>query len=332
MSLDRNLNCIDVSIIVVAWNIKNFVYDCLRSIYEVTNGIRFEIIYVDNASKDGSVEMVKNEFPEVIIIENDENKGFSKANNQAIEISQGRYVLLLNSDTIVLENAIANTVIFADAQMDTAVVGCKVLNPDRTLQYSCFMYPSILNLILSATYLYKIFPLSPFFGRESMTWWDFNNVREVESVRGCFLLVRRKAIEQVGMMDERYYFYGEDMDWCYRFKKAGWKVMFTPVGKIIHYGGQNSKLMARKFRWQLEGSKLIFMRLHRSKLLFPLVCSLSALFFILRIPYWLGLFICCDEQRKLAIEKAGCYSRAAFYCLVSWKKLLMNRNAIEGRI
>lgn len=332
MSLNSNSNRIDVSIIVVAWNIKKFVYDCFRSIYEVTKGIRFEIIYVDNASQDGSVEMVKNEFPEVKIIENDENKGFSKANNQAIEIAQGRYVLLLNSDTIVLENAIAKAVAFSDAQLDAAVVGCKVLNPDRTLQYSCFMYPSILNQFLAATYLYKIFPRSRFFGREMMTWWDFNDVREVESVKGCFFLVRRTAIEQVGLMDERYFFYGEDMDWCFRFKKAGWKVMFTPTGQIIHYGGKNSSLMVRKFRWQLEGSKLIFMRLHRSQLAFPLACSLSALFFILRIPYWLALFMIRDKQRKLAIEQGGCYSRAAFYCLVSWKKLLMNRDAIEGRI
>jgi GT2 family glycosyltransferase len=322
----------DVSIIVVAWNIKNFVHDCLKSVYEVTKGILFEVIYVDNASKDGSVDMVKNKFPEVKIIENDKNHGFSKANNQAIKIAQGRYVLLLNADTVVLDDAIAQTVAFADAHMDTAVVGCKILNPDRTLQHSCMMEMSILNQFLAATYLYKIFPHKRFFSRETMTWWDFNEVREVGAVKGCYFLVRRTAIEQVGLMDERYFFYGEEMDWCYRFKKAGWKIMFTPIGEIIHYGGQSSKIMARKFRWQLEGSKLLFMRLHKNPLVFPLVCSLSALFFILRIPYWLSVYIFYNDQRKRAMERVGCYSIGAFYCLVSWKRLLINRDAVEGKI
>lgn len=330
MSLNGNSNRIDVSIIVVAWNIKKFVYDCLSSVYEVTKEVSFEVIYVDNASQDGSVEMVRNEFPEVKIIENVENKGFSKANNQAIEIARGRYILLLNSDTIVLDDAIAKTVEFADEHPDTAVVGCKVLNPDNTLQNTCFMYPSNLNLFLAATYLYKIFPRSRFFGREFMTWWSFNDVREVEGVCGCFSLVRRSAIDQVGLMNERFFFYGEDIDWCYRFKKAGWKVMFTPSGKIIHYGGQNSKLMAQTFRCQLQGSKLFFMRLHRSRFTFPLACFLSALFFIFRIPYWLAVYVFFDDKRKLAIEQGGCYSRAAFYCLVSWKRLLMNRDAVEA--
>ena len=332
MRSNKNSNRIDVSIIVVAWNVKKLVYDCLKSVYDQTEGIRFEVIYVDNGSEDGSVEMVKNEFPDVRIIENNDNKGFIKANNQAIEIAQGRYVLLLNSDTIVLENAIGKTVTFADTHPDAAVVGCKVLNPDRTLQNSCFMCPSILNLFLAATYLYKVFPRSRFFGRERMTWWDFNDVREVEAVSGCFSLVRRTALEQVGSMSEIYFFYGDDIDWCYRFKKAGWKVMFTPTAQIIHYGGQNTKQMARKFRWQLQGSKLIFMRLHKGRLTFPLACFLSALFFILRIPYWLVIYICYDDQRKLAIEKGGCYSRAAFYCMVSWKRLLMNRDAVEGKL
>ena len=170
---------IDVSIIVVAWNVRDLLHKCLESVYEQTEDIEFEIVYVDNASTDGSVEMVRNQFPTVRIIKNDENKGFIVANNQGIEISEGRYVLLLNSDTVILKNAIAKTMKFADEHPDAAVVGCRVLNPDRTLQRTCAMYHSVLNMLLSATYLYKIFPKSKFFGREEMTWWEFNDVREV---------------------------------------------------------------------------------------------------------------------------------------------------------
>ena len=314
----------DVSIIIVAWNVRELLYNCIKSVYEQTEGISFEVIYVDNASEDGSIEMVRKEFPEVRIIENEENRGFITANNQAIEIAEGRYVLLLNSDTIVLDNAVAKTVAFADQHTDAAVVGCKVLNSDKSLQRACFMYPSILNMFLSATYLYKIFPRSRFFGRERMTWWDFNDVREVETICGCYSLVRRRAIDQVGVMDPKYFVYGDDPDWCYRFKKTGWKILFTPEPEIIHLGGQTTKQKTREFRWQLHGSILIFFKLHRSKPEFVLARFLTALFFLLRVPFWLCSGLVQRKDRRRAICTARTYIIGAWYCLVSWKKLLMN--------
>jgi hypothetical protein len=321
----------DVSIIVVAWNVRKLLYDCLKSVYDQTEGVDFEVIYVDNASKDGSVDMVKSKFPQVKIIENSQNEGFIKANNQAIKTAEGRYVLLLNSDTIVLDNAIEKLVKFADAHPRAGVVGCKVLNPDKTLQRNCFMYPSVLNMFLSATYLYKIFPKSRFFGRERMTWWDFDSAREVETICGSCSLVQKKAIEQVGLMDEAYFVYGDDPDWCYRFNKNGWKIMFTPGAQIIHYGGQTTKQMARKFRWQLEGSKLIFMRLHKSHWEFQLARFFSALFFLLRTPYWLAVGIFHKGKRTESLGTAGTYLIGGLYCLGNWKKLLMNREALKGK-
>lgn len=322
---------IDVSIIIVAWNVRQLLCDCLKSVYDQTRDIDFEVIYVDNASEDGSVEMVSKEFPKVKIIENENNEGFIKANNQGIDIAQGRYILLLNSDIVVLDNAIAKTVKFADSHPEAAVFGCKVLNPDHSLQRTCFMYPSILNMFLKATYLYKIFPKSKFFGREHMTWWDFGEVREVETICGCFSLVRKKAIEQVGLMDERYFVYGDDPDWCYRFIEHGWKIMFTPEAQIIHYGGQTTSQKARAFRLQLEGSKLIFMKLHRNKLAFPLARFLIALFFLLRVPYWVAMAILNKNERKRSIQTAITYLIGGFYCLAYWKKLLMNKEVIARR-
>jgi hypothetical protein len=323
---------IDVSIIIVAWNVRKLLYDCLKSVYDQTEGIDFEVIYVDNASEDGSVDMVKREFPEVRIIENERNEGFIKANNQAIGIAEGRYVLLLNSDTVVLDNAITKTVKFADEHPQAAVVGCRVLNPDHTLQRTCFMYPSILNLFLAATYLDRVFPKSKFFGREYMTWWDFNDIREVQTVAGCYSLIRMEAIRQVGLMDELYFVYGDDPDWCYRFRKSGWKIMFTPDAQIIHYGGQNTKRVARVFRWQLEGSKLIFMKLHRNRSEFPFARLLSASFFLLRAPYWLTRAVFRKDERQKSLETAMTYLIGCFYCLADWKKLLMNRGFVANRI
>jgi GT2 family glycosyltransferase len=322
---------LDVSVIIVAWNVRQLLHDCLKSVYDQTEGIDFEVIYVDNASEDGSVEMVVKDFPQVKMIENRENKGFIKANNQGIEISKGRYVLLLNSDTIVLDNAIAKLVQFADAHTEAAVVGCKVLNPDMTLQRNCFMYPSILNMFLSTTYLYKIFPKSKFFGREHMTWWDFNDVREVETVCGSCSLVRKEAIKQVGLMNETYFVYGDDPDWCYRFNKVGWKIIFTPDARIIHYGGQTTKQMARAFRLQLHGSQLIFMKLYRSKLAFPFACLLAAMFFFLRVPYWLAKAVLNRNERKTSMQTVGTYLIGGFHCVGNWKNLLMKKEAIKTR-
>ena len=317
---------VDVSVIIVAWNVRQLLHDCLKSVYEKMRDIDFEVIYVDNASEDGSVDMVKEQFAEVRIIENDKNEGFIKANNQGIELAKGRYVLLLNSDTILLDNAIAKTVRFADANPDAAVFGCKVLNPDRTIQRTCFMYPSVLNMFLAATYLYKIFPKSRFFGREHMTWWGFDEARQVETICGCFSLVRKEAIDQVGLMDERYFVYGDDPDWCYRFKKAGWKVMFTPDGRIIHYGGQTVKQMRREFKLQLYGSELIFMKLHRNRLSFFIARFLIALFLFVRVPYWLVTGMLGKRQGRRSIATAKTYLIGAIYCIVGWENLLMNKN------
>ncbi len=180
-------------------------------------------------------------------------------------------------------------------------------------------------------FVYKVFPKSRFFGREHMTWWDFDDAREVDTVCGCFSLVRKEAINQVGLMDDRYFVYGDDPDWCYRFKKAGWKVMFTPDGRIIHYGGQTTGQMRREFKLQLYGSELIFMKLHRSKAAFPFACIMVALFFFLRIPYWLAVGLLRKKEGKRAIEHAATYLIGSCYCLTNWKRLLMNKEEFESR-
>lgn len=297
---------LDLSIIIVNWNTQDILRDCLRSIYEQCGEIDLEVIVIDNASTDGSVEMVKKDFPQVTLIENSKNRGFAAANNQGIDISKGRYVLLLNSDTVVLDNAIAKTAAFADSHPKAAIVGCRVLNPDQTLQPTCFMFPSILNMLLSSTYLYKLFPKSKFFGRERMTWWDRNDIREVDVVTGCFMLVRQEAIEQVGTMDEQFFMYGEETDWCYRFKQAGWKVMFTPACEIIHLGGQSSRQQRSKMMLQLRGSILLFIKKHNSFLTYALACLLVALFFFLRVPYWLlrALFSRNSKGDDIVIARA----------------------------
>ncbi len=277
---------LDVSVIIVSWNTIGILRDCLKSVYEQTADIDFETIVIDNSSADNSAAMVKAEFPQVILIENHDNRGFASANNQGMKIAKGRYMLLLNSDTVVLDGAIQKTIAFAEQHPAAAVVGCRVLNPDRTLQPSCFMFPSLLNLFLATSYLYKIFPKSRFFGRERMTWWNREEIRQVDVVTGCFMLVRRAAIEKVGMMNEEYFMYAEETDWCWRFKKAGWHNLFYPDAQIIHLGGQSSKQIRGKSLIQLRLGILQFFHKNKSYPYYVSAGILISLFFLFRIPLW----------------------------------------------
>ena len=306
----------DVSVIIVNWNTKELLRDCLSSVYEHAGDIDYEIIVIDNASIDGSAEMVKNNFQQVILMENSDNRGFATANNQGMAVAKGRYMLLLNSDTVVLDNAIANIVNFADENPQIAVTGCRVLNPDRTLQRTCFMFPSVLNMLLSSTYLYKLFPKNRFFGREQMTWWNRNDVRQVDVVTGCFMLVRREAIDQVGMMDEQFFMYGEETDWCYRFREKGWKVMFAPVGQIIHFGGQSTAQKPVAMIVQLRLSILKFMKKHYCRSTCLIARFLVALFFAIRLPVWLAKALIRPAARNEAAIKMKAYSTGVVSALL----------------
>lgn len=297
----------DVSIVIVNWNTLGLLRDCLKSVYEQAGTVDYEVIVIDNASTDGSVQMVKNEFKRVVLIENTENRGFAAANNQGMAVAKGRYVLLLNSDTVILDNAIAKVVSFADAHPRAAVTGCRVLNPDGTLQPTCFMFPSVLNMLLSSTYLYKLFPNSRFFGRERMTWWDRSDVRQVDVVTGCFMLVRREAIDQVGMMDERFFIYAEETDWCYRFRTKGLEVTFTPAAQIIHLGGQSTAKRPVAMIVQLRLSILKFIRKHHGQLALLIARILTAFFFAVRLPVWFAR-VFYPRYRREATIKMQAYS------------------------
>jgi GT2 family glycosyltransferase len=311
----------DVSVIIVNWNTREILRDCLKSIYEQTRDLTFEVIVIDNASEDGSPQMVKDEFKEAILIENSTNRGFAAANNQGMAMAKGRYVLLLNSDTVVLDNAIAKTVVFADAHPEGAVIGCRLLNPDKTLQESCFMFPSLLNLLLSATYMYKLFPRSRFFGRENMTWWARDDERQVDVVTGCFMLVRREAVEQIGVMDEQFFMYGEETDWCYRFKKAGWKCLFCPSGSIIHIHGASSRARRHAMMLQCRASILFFFKKHRGELTYRLACLAIALDALLRIPYWFLRWIVSGKLHGEERAYMRTHVSAMYRSLLGWRAL-----------
>ena len=274
----------DVSVIIVNWNTSELLLGCLRSIFDQKLAITFEVIVIDNASSDDSIVKVKSMYPKVTIIENNENKGFAAANNQGMKIAKGRYILCLNPDTIVLDRAMQSVVEYADVHTEAAVIGCQVLLNSVEIQKTCFTYPSIKFLIIGMFKLNKIFPQSRFFGGEYYEWWDRRTPKQVDVVSGMFMLVRKAAIDQVGMMDESYFIYAEETDWCYRFNKAGWKCLFTPDAQIIHlHGGSNStSQVSVKMYVQMQKSILIFIRKHFGGLSWLLSKIVLILFMIIR--------------------------------------------------
>lgn len=230
---------IDLSVCIVTHNAKSLLLACLESVYSAAGQINLEVILVDNASTDGSVEAVSTQFSDVQILENVENLGFVKPTNQAMMVSQGRYVLWLNNDTVILDNALIRMVEFMDTHLYVGICGPKVMNRDGTIQNQCRRgFPTPWTALTYFTGLSRVFPKSPRFSRYLMTYFDEDQVHEVDAVSGACLLVRRGVVDQIGYLDEDYYAYGEDLDYCARAQNAGWKIYYYPKAKILHYGGQ----------------------------------------------------------------------------------------------
>jgi GT2 family glycosyltransferase len=282
------MNITEVSVVVVSWNTQDILCDCLRSIYEQGGEIDLEVIVIDNASTDGSVEMVKKDFPQVTLIENSQNRGFAAACNQGIKVAGCRYILILNSDIVICESAIAKTVMYADNHPEVGIVGCQVWENQNTIQMTCFRFPSLLNLLLETFALNRILRKNRFFGREWMLWWTRDSESEVDVVSGMFMLVRRRAIDEVGLMDESYFLLYEETDWCYRFSKAGWKRTFWPGAKIIHVdGGSQSRKQANpRMIVQFRKSTLIFYRKHRTFAEYLSARLILVFYCILRCASW----------------------------------------------
>jgi hypothetical protein len=239
------------------------LHKCLGSIYAETTKIPFDVWIVDNNSTDSSVSMVRQYFPQVSLIENKENVGFAKANNQAIAKCTGNYILLLNPDTLILNNAIEKVIYFMKENPTIGICGCKVLNEDGTLQLACrrsIPTPGIAFFRLVG--LSRLFPKSKIMARYNLTYLDPNKLHEVDAVSGAFLMIRKESVEAIGGLDERFFMYGEELDLCLRTKKAGWKVMYYPNAEIIHYKGECSKFNHRKAALEFHRSMYLFHKKH----------------------------------------------------------------------
>lgn len=241
----------DISIIIVSWNSRKYLLQCLNSLSRERTNLKIETIVVDNASTDGSPQAVSEFFPEVKLVLSNTNQGFARANNMGIRLSTGKYVCLINSDVLVLEGCLPRMFNYMESHPLAGVLGPMALNPDMTLQRTCRKFPSLAGSFFSAL------------GLSEFTYLPHDGVRDVEVLSGFFMMVRRDALNQIGLLDGRFFFYAEDKDWCKRFRDAGWKIVYYPDSKAIHYGGSSSAAAPVKYYIEMHRANLQYWEKHR---------------------------------------------------------------------
>jgi hypothetical protein len=253
----RHTGALQLSIIIVNYNVRDFLHHALISLQKAMKGIRGEIIVVDNASDDGSIEMVHRRFPSVALIASKTNVGFAKANNLALQRARGKYFLLINPDTLVQEDTLRVMIRFFEENRDVGLAGCKILNPDGSFQLACRRsFPTPWVGFTKMSGLSALFPHSRLFGKYNLTYLSPDETYELDAVSGSFMMVRREVYEQVGGLDEEFFMYGEDLDWCYRIQQAGWKNCYVHSTQIIHYKGESTK------RSNLDEIKTFYQAMH----------------------------------------------------------------------
>ena len=277
---------------IVNWNAREPLRAALRSILANPPRFPYEIVVLDNASSDGSVQMLEKEFPEVRLLVSEQNLGFSKGHNLAARAARGKYLFILNPDTEVIPPALESLVDYAEQHPEVAIIGPKILNPDGSLQYSCRRFPNPTAALFRNTPLGKLFPNNPYTREYLMTDWDHNSIREVDWVSGAALFIRRAVYEQLNGFDERFFMYCEDTDLCYRAWQAGYKVVYYPEPKIIHAIGRSTDLVANKMIITFHKSMYLFYKKHYARKTFlllrplvPVALALRASLFLTK-NYW----------------------------------------------
>lgn len=255
-----------VSVIIVSWNARRFLKDCIESVRRTGGRLVREIVVVDNASTDGSPEMVKELFPEVTLVRASTNLGFAKANNLGMKHCRGDFLALVNSDVIVHPECFQKLAALLDSREQVGLVGPRIIGADGHVQHTCRQLPTVWNTLCRFLALDRVFSRWRLFAGFQMRHWDYNSLAEVEVLSGCFWLARRSAVEDVGSLDERFFFYAEDIDWCKRFRDAGWKIMFVPEASATHFGGGSSGNAPLRYSIEMLRANLLYWKKHHGSL------------------------------------------------------------------
>lgn len=311
---------IDVSIIIVSYNCLDILENCLLSLFKHTEAVSFEVILVDNNTTIGSIESVTEKFKDIILVKNNENRGFAAANNQGFALARGKYILCLNNDTVFIENTIKKVYDFSESLSEPAFVGCKLLNSDGSLQASIDCFPTIWNVFTENFFLYKLFSNSALFNKYHINFQYAAVPQEVEVVKGAFIFAPKSVIDKYHGFDENFFFYAEETDLCLRFKKDGGKVIFNPETSIIHLGGATTD----KYPWfKYENQHIAITRFyqkHFEGIGFASVILIRYIGLLIRIPVY--VFAGIVTFRKYLFIKAFYYLKQ--FCIYP-KNVFKNR-------
>jgi GT2 family glycosyltransferase len=302
-----------LSIVVVTWNNARIIRDCLKSIQPIWNRPDVEIIVVDNASSDGTTDVVESEFPAVNLIRNRENLGFAGGNNIGIKESTGKYVSLINSDVVASQECLDELLRYMEEHPKIGVLGPKMIMPDGSVGASCMHFPTVGNWFWRALALDVVFKHSTRFGAYLMTYFRYDRTADVEVLTGWFWLVRREAMDEVGLLDERFFMYGEDIEWCKRFRDAGWRVVFYPGTSAVHQCGASSSRAPTRFYIEMRKANLQYCQYHHGRLAFVGYWITSCLHEVVRI---LGYGALCLVRRSVSHEEVAVKVRRSWGCLL----------------
>ncbi len=255
-----------LSVVFLSYNTRDLTEQALRTVLDAAEGMAVEVFVADNASVDGSAEMVAEKFPQVKLIRNESNVGFAAGNNVPLRRVVGEYVLIINTDTIVRRNTLSAMVDFLDAHPEAGACGCKILDPDGTLQLDSRRgFPTPVAAFCKMSGLSRLFPDHPVISHYHMTYLDPERTEEVEVISGSCMMVRKTAMDQVGLLDEDYFMYGEDIDWCYRIHQAGWKIYYVPTTEIIHFRGESGRGVPLRILYRKSQAMSIFVNKHMAQ-------------------------------------------------------------------
>ena len=290
-----------LSVCIVNWNTCNLLKDCLYSIYDDIQAVEWEVLVVDNASSDGSVEMVESCFPQVRLVVSRENLGFAGGNNLAIEQARGRYLLLLNSDTRVEQGALGGLVAFMEDHPEAGAVGPRLVDEKGSLQLSCGLTPGLVSEFVNKLLLHKIFPFFKLGG------WDHAEIRDVGWVTGACLLVRKAVVEQAGPLDPGIFMFYEDLEWCMRMRRDGWRIFYYPFSQVLHLGGQSTQKNLKEMLVVSQQSLFYLFQKHLGRGRLHALRLLTVVEMVLRSLIW-GLFaVLLPSRRAEGCQRLGAY-------------------------
>ncbi len=312
------------SVIIVTWNGKRYVEECLHSL-TLSADIPTEVLVVDNASTDGTPDLVARAFPEFSVTRNTKNLGFAKANNIGIRLSRGKYLCLVNSDVVLPPGCLSALLDYMEANPDVAVAGPQMLGVDHAVHRSTMRLPSLTNAFCRAFALDRLPLLSQLCGGQLMAEFSHDYTSDVEVLNGWFWIIRREAVEQVGLLDERFFMYGEDLDWCRRFRKAGWRLVFYAGARALHYGAASSSAAPVRFYVEMQRANLQYWRKHHGTRQTATYCGILVIHHLIRVIAHSAACLVSVERRAESVSKIKRSWRLMAWLTGAWRPILDGR-------